>query len=88
MGASPMSLYLLTEDADKVFAKAPFSVSGDHCHARDGYVLGRSRRDDRRSRRQYPWMIGTHKEEPPLRREMKKKMKEMMKAMSAGSAAA
>jgi PhnB protein len=83
MGGSPITLYLLTEDADKVFAKAlklgATSVMpvmdmfwGDRC----GTITDPEGIN---------WMIGTHKEEPTPA-EMNKRMKEQMKAMSAAAA--
>ena len=79
LGASPASLYLLTEDADKAVAKAvKFGAEakgpvmdmfwGDRCGNivdPDGYM----------------WMISTHKSEPTPA-EMKKGMKQMMKDMA------
>ena len=74
-GASPASLYLLTENADKVVAKAVKLGAepkgpvmdmfwGDRCGTvqdPDGYI----------------WMVATHLAEPTPQ-EMKKKMKEQM----------
>jgi uncharacterized glyoxalase superfamily protein PhnB len=82
IGASPSSLYLLTENADKVVAKAiklgailrgPVMDMfwGDRCGSvadPDGYT----------------WMIATHIAEPTPQ-ELKKRMKEQMAAMSASS---
>ena len=78
LGSSPSSLYLLTEDVDKVVAKAlklgatakgPVMDMfwGDRCGTLvdpDGYT----------------WMIATHKAEPTPQ-EMKKTMKEQMEKM-------
>lgn len=75
IGASPASLYLLTENADKVVAKAvklgatskgPVMEMfwGDRC----GTVVDPDG---------YTWMIATHVAEPTPQ-EMKKKMKEQM----------
>ena len=75
VGASPSSLYLLTENVDKVVAKAVKLGAalkgpvmdmfwGDRCGAvvdPDGYT----------------WMVATHIAEPTPQ-EMKKKMKEQM----------
>ena len=75
VGASPSSLYLLTENVDKVVAKAVKLGAalkgpvmdmfwGDRCGAvvdPDGYT----------------WMVATHTGEPTPQ-EMKKKMKEQM----------
>ena len=77
VGASPSSLYLLTENVDKVVAKAAKLGAalkgpvmdmfwGDRCGAvvdPDGYT----------------WMVATHIAEPTPQ-EMKKKMKEQMSA--------
>ena len=77
VGASPSSLYLLTENVDKVVAKAiklgaaikgPVMDMfwGDRCGAvvdPDGYT----------------WMVATHKAEPTPQ-EMKRKMKDQMSA--------
>jgi uncharacterized glyoxalase superfamily protein PhnB len=83
MGGSPVTLYLLTEDADKVVAKAlklgATSVMpvadmfwGDRC----GTIADPEGIN---------WMIATHHTEPTPA-EMNKKMKEQMRAMSAGAA--
>jgi PhnB protein len=82
IGASPASLYLLTENADKVVAKAAklgASVKGrvmdmfwgDRCGTivdPDGYV----------------WMVATHIAEPTPQ-EMQKKMKEQVASMQSGA---
>jgi len=82
VGGSPAQLYLLTENADKVFAKAvklgaeskmPVADMfwGDRCGSLidpDGYI----------------WMISTHIAEPTPQ-EMKKKMKEQMANQPAGT---
>ena len=82
IGASPATLYLLTENADKAVAKAvklgatqkgPVADMfwGDRCGAivdPDGYT----------------WMIATHVAEPTPQ-EMKKKMDEMMRAKKASA---
>jgi len=81
IGASPASLYLLTEDADKMVAKAVKLGAtakgpvmdmfwGDRC----GTVVDPEG---------YTWMVATHREEPTPQ-EMKKKMKEQMTSQSAG----
>jgi PhnB protein len=81
VGASPASLYLLTENADKVVAKAVKLGAeakgpvmdmfwGDRCGTLmdpDGYM----------------WMVATHLAEPTPQ-EMNKKMKEQMASMQAG----
>jgi len=85
VGASPASLYLLTENADKVFAKAVKLGAeskgpvmdmfwGDRCGTLidpDGYM----------------WMVATHVAEPTPQ-EMKKKMMEQMPAQQAAAASA
>ncbi len=82
LGASPASLFLLTENADKVVAKAvklgaeaKGSVMdmfwGDRCGTivdPDGYM----------------WMVATHIAEPTPQ-EMKKKMKEQMASQPVGT---
>jgi PhnB protein len=87
IGASPASLYLLTENADKTVAKAVKLGAtakgpvmdmfwGDRC----GTVMDPEG---------YSWMIATHKEEPTPA-EMRKRMKAQMAQQSsqAGSQAA
>ena len=82
IGASPASLYLLTENVDKVIAKALKlgAVSkgpvmdmfwGDRC----GTVVDPEG---------YAWMVATHIAQPTPQ-EMKKKMKEQMSAQPAAS---
>ena len=84
VGASPASLYLLTEDVDRVVAKAVKHGAqargavadmfwGDRC----GTIVDPEG---------YTWMIATHIAEPTPQ-EMNKKMKEMMKAQAAAGAA-
>ena len=84
IGASPTSLYLLTENVDKTVAKAvtlgatlkgPVTDMfwGDRCGAivdPEGYI----------------WMIATHKAEPTPK-EMQQKMKEQMVSQQAARAA-
>jgi PhnB protein len=86
MGASPASLYLLTENADKTVAKAVKLGAtakgtvmdmfwGDRC----GTVVDPEG---------YSWMIATHKEEPTPA-EMRKRMKAQMASQGqSGSQAA
>ena len=85
VGASPTSLYLLTESVDKVVAKAVKLGAtpkgpvmdmfwGDRC----GTVVDPEG---------YTWMIATHKAEPTPK-EMNAKMKEQMSASSQMSSAA
>ena len=80
LGASPASLYIYTENVDKVVEKAIRLGAtaqgpvldmfwGDRC----GTVVDPDG---------YSWMIGTHKAEPSAK-EMKKGMEEMMKQMPA-----
>src|SRR5213082_327074 len=82
IGASPTSLYLLTENADKVVAKAvklgaapkgPVTDMfwGDRC----GTVVDPEG---------YTWMVATHVAEPTPQ-EMKKKMKEQMASQAVGT---
>jgi PhnB protein len=85
VGASPSSLYLLTENVDKVVAKAVKLGAtakgpvmdmfwGDRCGTvvdPDGYV----------------WMVATHKAEPTPQ-QMQKAMKEQMSSMQASAATA
>ena len=85
VGGSPTSLYLLTENVDKVVAKAvklgatpkgPVMDQfwGDRC----GTVVDADG---------YTWMIATHKAEPTPK-EMNQKMKEQMSSQMANAAAA
>jgi PhnB protein len=85
VGGSPTSLYLLTENVDKVVAKAvKLGASpkgavmdmfwGDRC----GTVVDPDG---------YTWMVATHKAEPTPK-EMNKKMKEQMSNQMAGAATA
>ena len=83
MGGSPVSLYLLTEDADKTFAKAlklgatsVMPVTDMFWGDRSGTIADPDGNN---------WMIGTHREEPTPQ-EMKKKMKQQMSQMSASAA--
>ena len=82
IGGSPSTLYLLTENADKVVAKAVKLGAalkgpvmdmfwGDRC----GTVVDPDG---------YTWMVATHVAEPTPQ-EMKKKMKEQMSAQPAPS---
>jgi PhnB protein len=85
VGGSPTSLYLLTENVDKVVAKAvKLGASpkgpvmdmfwGDRC----GTVIDPDG---------YAWMIATHKAEPTPK-EMSQKMKEQMASQMANAASA
>jgi len=82
IGASPASLYLLTENVDKVVAKAAKLGAapkgpvmdmfwGDRC----GTVVDPEG---------YTWMVATHIEEPTPQ-EMKKRMKEQAASQPAGT---
>jgi len=82
IGASPASLYVLTENVDKTVAKAvKLGASakgpvmdmfwGDRC----GTVVDPEG---------YTWMVATHMAEPTPQ-EMKKRMKEQMASMQAGA---
>ena len=84
IGASPTSLYLLTENVDKVVAKATKLGAvtkgpvmdmfwGDRC----GTVVDPEG---------YTWMVATHKAEPTPK-EMQQKMKEQMASQQAARAA-
>jgi PhnB protein len=85
VGASPASLYLLTENVDKVVAKAvKLGASpkgpvvdmfwGDRC----GTLVDPEG---------YTWMVATHKAEPTPK-EMNQKMKEQMSSQRANAASA
>ena len=85
IGASPTSLYLLTENVDKVVAKATKLGAvakgpvmdmfwGDRC----GTVVDPEG---------YTWMVATHKAEPTPK-EMQQKMKEQMASQMASQPAA
>ena len=82
IGASPTSLYLLTENVDKVVAKAVKLGAtakgpvmdmfwGDRC----GTVVDPEG---------YTWMVATHRAEPTPQ-EMRKKMMEQMPTQPAGT---
>ena len=84
LGASPASLFVYVEDVDKVVAKATKLGAttngpvmdmfwGDRC----GTIVDPEG---------YSWMVGTHKAEPSAK-EMKEKMKEMMRQQSTAAAA-
>lgn len=83
LGASPATLYLLTENADKTVAKAVklgATAQGPVMDMFWGDRVGTLVDPDG-----YKWMIATHKAEPTPA-EMKKAMAEQMKAMAAASA--
>jgi PhnB protein len=83
LGASPVSLYLLTENADKVVARAvklgataKGPVMDMFWGDRSGTVVDPDG---------YTWMVATHIAEPTPQ-EMKKKMKEQMAGQAASDA--
>jgi len=81
LGGSPVTLYLLVEDVDKVVAKAVKLGATQKGPVMDMFWGDRSGTvvdPDGNA-----WMIGTHKAEPTPQ-EMKKAMKEMMKSQAAG----
>jgi PhnB protein len=84
LGASPVTLYLTTENTDKTVAKAVKLGATQKGPVMDMFWGDRSGTivdpDG------YSWMIGTHMAEPTPQ-EMAKKMKEMM-AQAAGTAGA
>jgi PhnB protein len=83
VGASPATLYLLTENADKTVAKAVklgATAQGPVMDMFWGDRVGTLIDPDGNK-----WMIATHKAEPTPA-EMKKAMAEQMKAMAAASA--
>lgn len=85
LGGSPISLYVLTEDADKTVAKALKLGATAHGPVMDmfwGDRVGNIVDPDG-----YRWMVATHKAEYTPQ-EMKKLMKEQMKQMSEMSAGA
>jgi len=82
IGASPSSLYLLTENADKVVAKAVklgATLKGPVMDMFWGDRCGTIADPDG-----YTWLIATHIAEPTPQ-ELKKRMKEQMSVMSAAS---
>src|ERR1700675_1211745 len=77
-GASPVTLYLTTENVDKLVAKAVTlgaTLNGPVMDMFWGDRCGNLVDPDG-----YTWMVGTHLAEPTPQ-EMKKQMKEMMKQM-------
>jgi PhnB protein len=83
IGASPVTLYVLTENADQVVAKAVKLGATQKGPVMDMFWGDRSGTivdpDG------YTWMISTHKAEPTPQ-EMKKKMMEQMRAHAAAGA--
>ena len=83
MGGSPVTLYLLTENVDKVVARALKLGATSVMPVMDMFWGDRVGTITDPEGNQ--WMIATHQEEPtPV--EMKKKMKEQMAQMSAQTA--
>jgi len=85
LGGTPVTLYLTTEDVDKLVAKAVKSgaqLDGPVMDMFWGDRVGNLVDPDG-----YKWMVGTHLAEPTPQ-EMKKAMKEMMKQMQAQAAPA
>ena len=85
IGSSPATLYLLTENVDKVVAKAiklGATAQGPVMDMFWGDRVGSIVDLDG-----HAWMISTHVSEP-TEKEMAQAMKEMMKSQSAGSAGA
>jgi PhnB protein len=85
VGASPAGLFIYVENVDKVIDKAAKLGAtsqgpvmdmfwGDRC----GTIVDPDG---------YTWMVGTHKAEPTVK-EMKEKMREMMRQQPAGAATA
>jgi PhnB protein len=84
IGASPTSLYLLTENVDKAVAKAVklgATLKGEVMDMFWGDRVGTLTDPDG-----YVWMVATHKAEPTPK-EMHQKMKEQMASMQAARAA-
>jgi PhnB protein len=85
LGASPVTLYLTTEDVDKLVAKAAKLGATQQGPIMDmfwGDRVGNLVDPDG-----YSWMVATHASEPTPQ-EMKKAMKEMMKKMAQAAPAA
>ena len=80
---SPASLYLMVEDADKVFAKAVKAGATPKGEVMDMFWGDRGGMLEDPDG--YSWMVATHKSEPTPQ-EMKKAMKEQMKAQQAATA--
>lgn len=84
VGASPASLYLLTENVDKVVAKAVklgATLKGEAMDMFWGDRIGNIIDPEG-----YMWMVSTHKAEPTPK-EMQQKMKEQMSSQQAARAA-
>ena len=85
LGSSPVTLYITTEDVDKLVAKAIKAGATAQGPVMDmfwGDRVGNLVDPDG-----YTWMVATHVAEPTPQ-EMKKAMKEMMKQMQAQAAPA
>jgi len=80
LGGSPISLYLLVEDVDKVFAKA--IKQGATVKMPVTEMFWGDRRGSVIDPEGYQWSVATHIAEPTPR-EMGKKMKEQMGSMAA-----
>ena len=83
LGASPIALYLLTEDVDKTVAKAVKMGATQKGTVMD--MFWGDRVGNIVDPEGYTWMISTHKSEPTPP-EMKKMMMEMMRPQAAGGA--
>ena len=84
IGASPASLYLLTENVDKTVAKAVKLGASPKGQVMD--MFWGDRTGTVVDPEGYTWMIATHIAEPTPK-EMQKKMKEQMSSQQAASAA-
>ncbi len=83
VGASPASIYLMVEDADKMFARAVKAGATPQGEVMD--LFWGDRGGTLIDPDGYMWMVATHKSEPTPQ-EMKKAMKEQMKAQQAAAA--
>ena len=82
LGTSPASLYLITENVDKMVAKAVKLGATSKVPVADMFWGDRS--GSVVDPEGYTWMIATHIAEPTPQ-EMKQKMKEQMRAQAAGT---
>ncbi len=85
LGASPVTLYLTTENVDKLVAQA--TKLGATLQGPVMDMFWGDRVGNLVDPNGYSWMVGTHVAEPTPQ-EMKKAMKEMMKQMQAQAAPA
>jgi len=85
LGASPVTLYLTTENVDKLVAQA--TKLGATLQGSVMDMFWGDRVGNLVDPNGYSWMVGTHIAEPTPQ-EMKKAMKEMMKQMQAQAAPA